>query len=1302
MGRLTRFLGALTRWGLGLAALLLVLMALYVSLGRQLTPLVAEYRDEVQSKAAAALGMPVSIGSLEGRWSGMVPVILVHDVLLGEGRNALRLDDVRVVPDLWASLTHRDVRIGHLQLSGLQLTAAQGTDGRWALKGLPAPGDAATGDPAQMLQRLQQLEQISILDSQLTLVPNDHAPMTLTYVGVNLRTGASRQRLDLRLTLPDGQPLALNVLARVNPQQWRDSQAQAYLSLPQSDWAKWLPPSLLQQWKLDTFKAGGEFWLDWRQGALQSAAVRFNAPSIKAGYASRAPIALDNLALNAWVQRSSEGLTATVDSLALNLGKRHWESRLQLQGTGAGTPDERWHLQADRLDLTPVTPVLDALAPWPDKVAAVIDALKVTGTARNVLLDYRPQAQGNQRLAFAANLDKVGFNATHGAPAAGNVSGSISGDLGQGELRLDTDDFMLHLEPIFAKPWYYKHANARLTWTLTPDTFTLIAPYIKVLGDEGKIASDFLIRIPLTPEHEPYMDLRVGMTEGDGRYTSKYLPTALSPQVTEWLSTAILKGTVDQGYFQYQGSLAKTAPDHARSISLFFKVRDASLAFQPGWPQLDGVDGNVYVQDGDVRVEASKGQLLGAALSQVVVHVPHVPATEHAHLFVNGAFDGGLADGIHILQQAPIGTGPIFAGWQADGPLHGKVDLDIPLVKGQEPKVVVDFSTQAGQLKIANPALDLSQLSGTFRFDLDKGLSGQGVTGQAFGKPIAAQIIADGKPGSPLTRVNVNGQIGLKTLTDWLNVKQALPASGDLPYQLQLVLGGAASRLTIDSDLKGLAVDLPAPFGKGVDDARASRFSMNLQGDERRFEGAYADLAKFAYAAPATDLAQGRGELAVGGGPAAVPADKGIRVSGQLAELDLAPWQAVVARYAGQGATATSTSGASASTAAASATAAKTPPAAPVSASSPGNSMLSGLNLQITRLTGYGVTLDQASVALKRSAAAWDATVDSQQVTGSARLPDASGQPIVVNLQTVHLPPAATPKPDAPPPEDTPDPLASVDPRKIPAVDLSIASLYQGDDLIGAWSMKVRSSPTGVLFNDLDLGLKGLRLRGMLGWDGSPGASNSWFRGHLEGKNLADVLKAWKFAPTVTSQDFSLEAEGGWPGSPAWISPKRYSGSLDATLNRGQFVEVEGGAQALRVFGLLNFNSIGRRLRLDFSDLLGKGLSYDRVKGVLAASNGVYVTRVPITMTGPSSNFELDGTLDMVADQVHAKLSVTLPVTNNLPIAALIVGAPAIGGALFLVDKLLGDRVARFASVQYSVEGPWKEPKITFLKPFKK
>ena len=101
MGRLTRVLVALTRWGLGICALLAVLVALYVSLGRALIPLVAEYRADVQSKAEQALGMPVHVGALEGRWSGLAPVLRVRDLQLGEGAKTLRLDEVMVVPDVW-------------------------------------------------------------------------------------------------------------------------------------------------------------------------------------------------------------------------------------------------------------------------------------------------------------------------------------------------------------------------------------------------------------------------------------------------------------------------------------------------------------------------------------------------------------------------------------------------------------------------------------------------------------------------------------------------------------------------------------------------------------------------------------------------------------------------------------------------------------------------------------------------------------------------------------------------------------------------------------------------------------------------------------------------------------------------------------------------------------------------------------------------------------------------------------------------------------------------------------------------
>lgn len=1273
MGRLTRVLVALTRWGLGVCALLAVLVALYVSLGRELVPLVAEYRADVESKAEQALGLPVHVGALEGRWSGLAPVLRVRDLQLGEGATVLRLDDVKVVPDVWASLTAREVRLARIQLGGLQLILRENEQGAWSLEGLPKKDDAPL-DPAELLQRLRQLGRIDVFDSQVTLHPWQRDPLTLTYVSVGLQAGASRHALDLRATLPDGQPLSLNLRSRATPSAWRDGQVEAYLSLPQSDWARWLPPRLLGQWHADALRAGGEFWVDWSKGQLQQAVVRLNAPELHGAYAGRKAARLNNLALGAWFQRQEQGFDVVVDSLAMDVGKTRWESHLQLQQRpGEDAAAESWNVQADRLDLTPLTPLVDALAPLPDKVMAVVDGLNVTGALRNVRLIARPKAEGDQRLQFEANLEKVGFDAYHNAPAAGNVSGSISGDLGHGELRLDTDAFMLHLYPIFAKPWHYQKANARLTWALDKEGFTLAAPYLKVLGEEGKIAGDFLIRLLFEEGREDYMDLRVGLTEGDGRYTAKYLPEVLSPALDEWLRSAIVKGTVDEGYFQYQGSLNHGVAPEARSISLFFKVRDAALDFQPGWPQVQHVDGDVFIEDSGVRIKAQRGVLLDTKVSNVSVDIPHVDEGQQSHLYLDGDFDGSLGDGLKILKEAPIGTGEIFAGWEGEGPLKGKVKLDIPLARGQRPKVQVDFATDDARLKVAPPSLELSRLKGDFSFDLDKGLSGKGISLQAFGKPVTAQITAEGQPGQMQTRVNASGQVSLKALTDWLQFNQALPASGDLPYQLQVSLGSRDNRLSVNSSLKGLAIDLPAPFGKAASDTRDTRFSMTLQGPERRFDVAYTDLARFAYAAPAEKLGQGRGELLLGTGDAQVPAGQGLRVRGHLETLDLGPWQEQAARLAGD---------------------------------DPGGSArqnLQGVDLSIGQLKAFGLDLNQAVVRLARGGPAWDLRLDSKEVIGNARVPDAKGAPMVVRMQTLRLPAASAAEKQAEAQaEEGPDPLASFDPRKVPALDLSIDKLYRGDDLYGSASLKLRPTARGVTASDIDLDFKGLRIDGGGGWEGEPGKTGSWYKGRLDGKNLADVLKAWGFAPTVTSRDFRLDVDGRWPGSPASVSLKRFSGSMDAALRTGQFVEVEGSAQALRVFGLLNFNSIGRRLRLDFSDLFDKGLAYDRVKGLLVASDGVYVTREPIAVTGPSSNFELDGTLDLVRDRVDTNLQVSLPVTNNLPLAALIVGAPAVGGALFLVDRLIGDRVSRFASVHYRVEGPVKEPRITFVKPFEK
>jgi len=170
MERLTRFLAVLTRWGLSLCALFVVLVALYVSVGRQLVPMVAEYRADVEAKAQTALGMPVSIGRLEGSWSGFAPILVARDVMIGEGGNAVRLDHVRAMPDLLASLRTREVRLERLELDGLQIGLKEDQTGHWALQGLPVQTDKPF-DPEQILNQMQMVSHLSLFDSQVSWQP---------------------------------------------------------------------------------------------------------------------------------------------------------------------------------------------------------------------------------------------------------------------------------------------------------------------------------------------------------------------------------------------------------------------------------------------------------------------------------------------------------------------------------------------------------------------------------------------------------------------------------------------------------------------------------------------------------------------------------------------------------------------------------------------------------------------------------------------------------------------------------------------------------------------------------------------------------------------------------------------------------------------------------------------------------------------------------------------------------------------------------------------------------------------------
>lgn len=85
-----------------------------------------------------------------------------------------------------------------------------------------------------------------------------------------------------------------------------------------------MPAGLTQEWKIARAKAGGDFWFDWRDGKAQRLVARLLAPQLKASYAARKPVEINDLGMNLFFDREAQGWKVRVGDLAANFGEQRW------------------------------------------------------------------------------------------------------------------------------------------------------------------------------------------------------------------------------------------------------------------------------------------------------------------------------------------------------------------------------------------------------------------------------------------------------------------------------------------------------------------------------------------------------------------------------------------------------------------------------------------------------------------------------------------------------------------------------------------------------------------------------------------------------------------------------------------------------------------------------------------------------------------------------------------------------------------------------------------------------------------
>lgn len=317
------------------------------------------------------------------------------------------------------------------------------------------------------------------------------------------------------------------------------------------------------------------------------------------------------------------------------------------------------------------------------------------------------------------------------------------------------------------------------------------------------------------------------------------------------------------------------------------------------------------------------------------------------------------------------------------------------------------------------------------------------------------------------------------------------------------------------------------------------------------------------------------------------------------------------------------------------------------------------------------------------------------QLMGNVR-PATAQRPMILNLEHLQLDALLPAEPGQNKQENITAEATGVVNRfsgELPAVRVNIGDLWLHQKPLGEWRFVLQSEPGRLRIRDLEAYPEPLTIRGEADWVQGD-ESNTAVTLKMAGDDLGRLLKSWGHGRIMETRKADALLQLQWPGAPWQFDLARLNGEFQFSTAETRLIETADSTNFLRVFGILNFNSIARRLRLDFSDLLKKGVSFDSISGHYRIENGVATTLEPLRMEGPSANMILTGRVDLAAEQLDNTVEVTLPITSNAPLAAILLGAPQVAGAVFVIDKLIGDKLERFSTLKYRLTGHWDDPDL--------
>ncbi len=1306
----------------------IVLLAAYVSIGRQFMPAVAGYTQFFEEQISALTGVPVRIEALTGSFKGFNPALTISGLRLrvagpdsvGPDLEAIYFESAQIIIDVPRSIWRRQWVLEDFSVENLEVNLEQNSDGGWQLQGI----NLRSRDGIELAKVYQSFLSISRLD-MANVILNVQTNSGDRYRFNNGTASIRNQDQTHYLTLsafPQNSRAAISASLEVEGQRLAQMSGRVHVEIPVGNYSEIAANQYGSNFTVLELVGGGEVWANLNSGKVTDLVVQPQVSRLvfKGPYSSGTALQQINGLIK--LDLSEDSIQVDMSNMYLSWSGINW---LDFHASMEIATDSSLDFFADELNINMLAGVAANSGLIDADAKMQLEAYAPKGLLRNFKLSTAMGEANLQSLNLVSNIANGKVSSVAGSPNISGIDGYVELNfdsqtkLIKGLAEVESQKFSINIPNVFTSDWNYSYANGALDFLVDLNDGQEISLVSSVVVAESEAVdanvkfASYLRRYP-DGRRESELELFVGSSRMDASRKSLYLPDGTNVDDAlrssmNWVNAAVLGGDIASAGVLYRGSTVQGAPASSKTFQSFFELTNGDMVFSEQWPALSELSAYVYTDNNEIDVAVANAQSMGLVLENASGTIRRNETGEN-WLRIQGLATGATAAGFDYLQNAAVGEQikAAFAGWGASGNLTAKVAVDIPLSDiSSGTDVRIELGLSENDLTIPEYGLSVEQVAGTVIFDTRTGVEPTQLTGRLFANPVAIALSSSLR-GEELETILVDAQ-GSATpqqLIEWPLQSDFVSnilgyAQGEIAFDSRLKLEQAAvtdrpSSLSISSNLQGAKLTLPEPFAK--DFTQQMPLSLDIEFSEKqKISGSFAgnlgfdlNLAEGVINDGIVYLSESQTSLA---NLTASPT-KGVAVVGDLAYLKLEQWTDFLDGFGGQ------------------------------TSRNELDSMIAFVDLQLAALELYEQLLPDVAVRIELHPvlSSWSVTLTSDSILGQVDIPFSDDDYLLLDLEYLRLPAdeddlaltedAANQDLD---PQEATDPLLNIDPRTLPKMIFSTGDFSIGESQYGSWQFRLDPSSSGAELSDLGFNFRGLRLElpeesppdpqgaslpePHFSWTFDGVSHRSELAGLIQANNMADVLRANGLAAVFESSQASFVTDIQWPGSPAFFAASSLSGSIDMNIENGRFLQNAGGNGALKLISIINFDAIMRRLRFS-DDLLRRGLAYDEITANFKLDNGQVAIQDRLVISGPSSLYQITGDLDLAQETIDGELYVTLPVSRNIPwIGVLTANIPLAVGA-YLFDRIFGDQVNSLTSAVYTLEGSWEGLEPEFKQAF--